>query len=326
MSVASNPYRQPRCRCTGDDMRRGFVTIAVGQERYYRMARTLLRSYRQNCDDPMPFALIADRENEYTAEFDDVVILDDPTCSWMDKLRLLDCCPYDENLFIDADCLIYRDINFLWQLYRDADDFSCFGKALPLEDPSGWFTSQASAFYPIQFCTHLHGMLYFIRKSDTLDRMQRLCSDIIANYQSIVFKGFNDQLADEPVYALAMAVLGLRPVDRKPEYYCFVPFATKFRSNYARRTVCFSNPTDGAVRECCVVHWGNRNTLKARYRLDAGAVNRDRKKDLWYRLAYRWGLLLLGYQAGDFVAELAGKISWFWGRAMRKIRKNTAEK
>ena len=97
----------------GAPMVRGFVTIATGHERYYRMARNLLRSYRQNCSERVRFALIADRRNEYTEEFDDVVILENPANNWMDKLELLCNCPYDENIFIDADCLVYRDIH--WQ-------------------------------------------------------------------------------------------------------------------------------------------------------------------------------------------------------------------
>ncbi len=302
-------------------MTKGFVTIATGNERYYRMAINLLRSYRQNCKEPMPFAVIADRENEYTDEFDDVVILEQPTYSWMDKMRLLDCCPYDENMFIDADCLIYQDINFLWDVYRDADDFSCFGKALPLDDKYGWFTNQAAQFYPIKFCTHLHGMLYFIRKSDTLGRMKTLCDDIIANYGKIVFRGFNNNLADEPVYALAMAVLNLHPVNRKAEYYCFVPCATKFYSNYFRREVRFANPADGEVGSCCIVHWGNRNTLRAQYRFDASAINCNRRKGIACSVLYRSGLLLFVYKIQDCIADLVGKVSWFFGRVVHKIKK-----
>ena len=47
-------------------MTRGFVTIATGSENYYRIARNLLRSYRLFTASPMPFALICDKENEYT--------------------------------------------------------------------------------------------------------------------------------------------------------------------------------------------------------------------------------------------------------------------
>lgn len=302
-------------------MKRGFVTIATGDDHYYLLARNLLRSYRLNCKDPMPFAIIADRDNDYTREFDDVVIIDKPTKTWMDKLRLLDSCPYDENLFLDADCLVYRDINFLWELFRDADDFSCFGKALPLDDKGGWFTNQASQFYPIHFCTHLHGMLYFMRNSETLERMQELCRDIISNYGKIVFKGFNEKLADEPVYALAMAVLDLRPVDRKPDYYCFVPYASKFSSNYERRTVRFTNPTDGTVDGCCIVHWGKRNTLRAQYRFAASVIDCDRRSGMLYAIIYRSGLLLLVYRAKDWIIDLVNKISWIISRIAYRIKK-----
>ena len=310
-------------------MSKGFVTIATGNDRYYRMARNLLRSYRQNCSTPVPFAIIADRENEYTKEFDNVVILDNPTHSWMDKMRLLDVCPYDESLFIDADCLVYQDINFLWDLYSDADDFSCFGEALPLDAQGGWFTAQAAAFYPIQFCTHLHGMLYFIRKSDMLKRMQSVCDDIIENYSKIQFRGFNDQLADEPVYALAMAVLGLHPVCRKAEYYCFRPFANRFSSNYACRAVQFENEKDGFVKHCCVVHWGNKNTLRAQYRFDARAVNREHlsaNTSLGYRLLYRYGFLLTLYRIRDFFSDLWSKTVWFFAHATSKVKRTLFQK
>lgn len=310
-------------------MKQGFVTIATGKDRYYQMARNLLRSYRQNCSEPMSFAIIADRENEYTKEFDDVVILDNPTHSWMDKMRLLDVCPYDENIFIDADCLVYQDINFFWDIYADADDFSCFGEALPLDAQGGWFTSQAAAFYPIQFCTHLHGMLYFIRKSDTLKKMQSVCDDIIANYSNIEFRGFNDQLADEPVYALSMAVLGLHPVRRKAEYYCFLPFASRFSSNYALRKVYFENPKDGDVRRCYIVHWGNKNTLRAQYCFDAKAVNREHlstNTSLGHHLLYRQGLLLRLYKSRDFFSDSWRKIVWFFARATSKVKRTIFQK
>ena len=264
-------------------MQSGFVTIATGDERYYRMARTLLRSYRQTSKVPMRFALIADRENEYTAEFDDVVLLDHPTNSWMDKLRLLDCCPYEENIFIDADCLIYQDINFFWDLFQHADDFSCFGQALPMDSKDGWFTSEAADIYPIQFITHLHGICYFIRRGENVAKMDILCHAIINNYNAVHYKGFNDTLADEPVFALAMAILGLKPIDREPYYYCFVPYATEIQTNYYKKEASFANAKDGKVTHCCIVHWGNQNAKKAQYRFDAQAINRTK-----HAIAPRW--------------------------------------
>lgn len=254
-------------------MKQGFVTIATGDERYYQMARNLLRSYRQTCKKPMRFALIADRHNEYTAEFDDVVILEHPAHSWMDKLQLLRSCPYEENIFIDADCLVYQDINFLWDLFEEADDFSCFGSALPMDAKDGWFTRDVEKLYPIHFITHLHGMLYFIRRGKSVDEMDQLCQKIISDYHSVSFKAFNDVLADEPVFALAMAIMDMKPIVRKPEYYCFVPFATRLVTDYRKRQVTYTNPKDGEVDGCCIVHWGNKNTLKAQYKADSHKLN-----------------------------------------------------
>lgn len=306
-------------------MTQGFLTIATGHPRYYQMARNLLRSYRQNAGKSMRFAVIADRENEYTAEFDDVVILPHASNSWADKLELLKHCPYDENIFLDADCLVYQDINFFWDLFSDTGDFSCFGKALPLGSQGGWFTDQASEVYPIHFLTHLHGMLYFIRRGETVDRMYELCQDIVKQYHKIHFKYFNDCLADEPVFALAMAVLDLKPVERVPEYYCFVPALERFFADYLTRRVSFAYSEADKGERCCVVHWGNVNTKKADYRLEVRKIediHAGGAKAL-DRMLYRTGLLYAVYRAQDSIRTAADKTEWFVGRVQAKLLKRT---
>ena len=47
-------------------MEKGFVTLAVGDERYYKLAFNLLLSYRYHNKSSIPFAIIADRKNKYT--------------------------------------------------------------------------------------------------------------------------------------------------------------------------------------------------------------------------------------------------------------------
>ena len=41
----------------------GFVTLAVGDDRYYKLAANLLQSYRLNGNCDAPFAIFADRMN-----------------------------------------------------------------------------------------------------------------------------------------------------------------------------------------------------------------------------------------------------------------------
>ena len=66
-------------------MSRGIVTIATGEERYYVMARNLLRSIRLVSPNEK-VAVITDENNPYIEEFDDEVILESPYRSYLDKI------------------------------------------------------------------------------------------------------------------------------------------------------------------------------------------------------------------------------------------------
>ena len=80
---------------------RGFFTIATGNEKYYKFASNLLKSYRLH-NLKYPFAILCDRENEYTKDFDQVVLLDNVKNSYQDKFRMLIDSPYQEGIFMIA--------------------------------------------------------------------------------------------------------------------------------------------------------------------------------------------------------------------------------
>lgn len=304
-------------------MSRGFVTVATGDDRYYRMAWNLMRSYRDNAKDTVEnFAIIADRENKYTADFDDVVVLSNPSFSWMDKMRILDSCPYDENIFIDADCLVYRDITYWWDLFSDGDDFSCFGKVLPMDASDGWFTKDSVPGYDIKFITHLHGIAYYIRKTEEIESLKHLCEKIVQDYPNLRFKSFNDRIADEPVIALAMAVMNFRPVVKKPDSYCFKPYCTLLETDYTTRHVIFENPGEGHVEGSDVVHWGNVNTRKAQYRFEVGKLNASinhKLSGVRYELMYKKELKLKIYQLHDKRISKQKRVSYLLKRLPQKI-------
>ena len=103
-------------------MSRGFITIATGQEHYYEIAYNLLISYRLFSEEPLPFAILCDRENKYTKHFDITVIMKNPNCSYLDKLQFPQYTPFDETIFIDADSLAYRDLNDFWDIFYISSD------------------------------------------------------------------------------------------------------------------------------------------------------------------------------------------------------------
>ena len=258
-------------------MSRGFVTIATGSDKYFKLAANLLRSYRLYSPEPEPFAIICDRLNEYTDLFDEAVVMDDPQRSYVDKIRLPEYIPFDENIFIDADCLAYKDLNDFWQAFEGADDFSVFGRNYPLDYRYGWFRPEDIGVYKdkVSYIPDFIGGVYFLRKTEELEDFSKTCNHVWATYYDYKFRQFEDP-CDEPVFALSMALHGYRTAGNRSPDICFYPHTTYFQSDISEGTVKYSDRYQkerGVIPEAYMVHWGSGNTrqdayLKEEYRLN----------------------------------------------------------
>ena len=192
---------------------KGFITVATGSEYYYKLAANLCISYRKRGSGRYPFALVCDRENEYSAVFDDVVLVKDVTRSTLDKL-LISLSPYGETIFLDADSLVIGDIDDLWDAFQDQDDVSAFGCSLPLDSRKGWFTYEGSGPYMdrVKYLMSMNGGIYYVRKSPLSEKVFHDARQVIDNYSGIDFKYFSNP-QDEPVMAMAMVINGCKPND-----------------------------------------------------------------------------------------------------------------
>lgn len=172
-------------------MTKGFVTVATGDENYYRLAANLYKSYKLhgNCD--APFAIICDRENKYTDCFDTVIIVDNYRKSTLDKLLMIRS-PYDETIFLDSDILIIDSVNELWDIFKDEDDVTAFGCILSLNSNKGWFTFNGSGKYKekIKYLISMNGGIYYFRKTKLAEVVFKSTEDIIYTYNEIDFKIF----------------------------------------------------------------------------------------------------------------------------------------
>lgn len=207
---------------------RGFVTLAVGDEKYYKMAANLLKSYKYNTTKSVPFAIIADRTNKYTRLFDKTILLREAECSYMDKLTMLNNPPFEENIFIDADCLVYKDINKYWDYFPEGGGVTCFGKALPLTSHEGWFEIGDIGEYKekIDFIPQMHGGIIFFKKDELTKCIISTALSIAKDYKRYRFKYFENP-ADEPILALSMAINGSKPIElpdgEKDKAFLFTP-------------------------------------------------------------------------------------------------------
>lgn len=245
---------------------RGFVTIATGHERYYRLAANLLHSYRRFAKEPLPFALIADRKNQYTEEFDDVIIIPDPENSYNDKLKLFRELPYDETIFIDADSLAYGDLNEWWKLFENSGDFSLFGYAWrDLTCGRGWFVPSGMGEFEekIHFIPDFNGGVYYMRNTEACGEVFRVAEHCARHYTDYRFNGFSTP-ADEPVLALGMAVCGFEPVNKDDELV-FAPRRKQLDADISIPKAIFrrNEQTSYPVR---LIHFSNYRTQLAFYR------------------------------------------------------------
>lgn len=254
-------------------MSKGFVTIASGGNAYYKMASNLLTSYRSHSKKPLPFTIVCDRENQWTEAFDNVVVRTDLSMSYMDKLSILNTPPYDENIFIDADSLAYRDLNDLFD-FMPQEGVACVGRKLPTTDTeNGWFTFANIGVYKdrVQFIPQMHGGIIFFRNDDLTAKIHADSMHIATNYSSFKFRYFQKP-ADEPVLSLAIAanagsLVEVEEMDTA-NIYAFFPSIAKVISDMPSGMLSYINRRGKRIDNVYLCHWQNRYARRSHYKRD----------------------------------------------------------
>lgn len=291
---------------------KGFVTIATGKEQYYKIARNLLRSYRFATKMPLPFAILCDTENEYTKEFDDIRIFENPSRSFLDKLNMFDLLPYDINIFIDADCLVFSDINYLFDIFENAYDFCCYGDVLPLNHKRSWFDYKnlnQDLQKQIDYSVDLHGGIYYARKTERCKKVFQDAKYFSENYEDYKFRSFATP-ADEPVIALSMAFNKCKPTehDLTTTLICYWEHEKCFDLNILNGTaLCKST---GKTTD--IIHFGTAHTQSLTYK----KVVSDLEEYVGYENLYKITFV-------DYLQELSSYIKRFLANpksAAKKIK------
>lgn len=265
---------------------KGFVTIATGDEKYYKMASTLMRSYKLSTKQPNKFAILADKENEYTAEFDDVILLSNPHKSYLDKIDLLVNTPYEETIFLDADCIAYNDLNDYWDIFSYSDDFSAFGKTYPLTERNrGWYKYEDIGKYKdqVSYVVSMHGGIYYIRKSEITDKIHEKAYEILRQYESYNFSGFTKP-ADEPILALAMAINNCKPTKTDSTSFVWLRRANKLKADFFTQKLSYDFNNQRVQEIGKLIHFGTSRAPYPLYLRESNKVNSLwENKSVWSR-------------------------------------------
>lgn len=234
---------------------------------FFIMARNLLLSYRHFSVDPLPFAIICDKQNKYTQSFDDVILLPTAKRSYIDKLELTSLAPYDRTIFIDADCLAYRDLNDMWEVFKDAPPFCVLGDKLTFDQSYGWFLKEDVGEFSdkISFNIIFHGGAYYIEPSHPgLVPFRDTVSYIHEHYFDYKFHLF-PKPSDEAVFSLALAVHGFAPAARFQDWFCYLPIAVGVKAAPRKGLLNYSYRTKGGnlitIGSGYLLHWGHNGGL-----------------------------------------------------------------
>lgn len=264
---------------------KGFVTIATGKEEYYRLAHNLLLSYKFFTKNPLPFALLCDKENEYTADFDEIVLIDKPYYSYQDKLKLLDLVPFEENITIEADSLAYKDLNGLWDIFEGSPPFCALGTRLSLQSEKGWFKQYDIGELRdiIHFCIIFQGGVYYIRRRDNgLAFFSTVCDYIFKNYKRYRFKYFNEP-QDEAIFALASAICNYPPQMDWKRVFCYLPMSDIQRADISKGVLEYTMTRESGTffyNDKFLIHFGTEATRETLYKEQAELLHSIMKKEL----------------------------------------------
>ncbi|MGA3171445.1 MAG: hypothetical protein ABSE62_10560 [Chthoniobacteraceae bacterium] len=189
---------------------RGIVTIACGPEKYLRWAAGLARSLEIHYPD-CPRHLITDRPDHPTARlFGTCSSLRPEENGMVAKLRLDDLSPYSETLFVDADSVVFRGLDPVFDRLG-VQPFSVTGYSIT---EGHWYADVKELLRRIDRCAlpkFNSGLLYF-RKEKKAQEVFRLAREIFVHYGEYRIADPQGRPADEPCFAIAMALAGIEAI------------------------------------------------------------------------------------------------------------------
>lgn len=249
-------------------MNRGFFTIATGDEKYYKFANNLLQSYRLR-NEKYPFAILCDRENKYTKDFDQVVLLTDVKNNYLDKFKMLIDTPYEEGIFIEPDCLVYRDISVFFDLLARESDLSSFGwnddKITHwFDNPQKIIKKFGSTIEEIPlFCP---GYI-FVRKSQIC---RKIYSDLLRLTDWILKNTIDENprllcgnnLRDDPLYCIAMKLHGCKCVEKPKVGKCINYPRVKKIINISLVQGVLDVVQEREYYDCNILHFSTRRCIE----------------------------------------------------------------
>lgn len=204
----------------------GIITLAFGSSKYIEMSINLAKSLNLlNKDIPRCVVTTPKHYAYLSVHFDHVVFIDEKlngSNSLIHKLYLYEYSPFQNTLFIDSDCLVLRELSELILLLSD-HSFSNTGDEI---SEGEWFMDVKSILdrYNLASLPKWNGGTYFFKKDIISRKVFDVSRSIFSKYSEIGLKSLGQMgINEEPIFAIACAVLGLKAIKDKHSIGMYTP-------------------------------------------------------------------------------------------------------
>lgn len=223
----------------------GYLALATGPRKYVDLAMNLAASIKV-VDPTRPVCLVHDRAADIPAEahrlFDDFALLDDDPAyrPILNKLRLLHASPYDQSMFIDADCLLVRhDVSDYWSRCG-AEPFAITGQVATAGTWKGNDVGMLMQTYQAPYVVMMNsGLFYFDKSPISAAFFADLNSFYLLQKDHLVAHDGPWKYEDELFFGVVMGRFGLRPTLHADAHGNTI-MATTWRA-----PICLADPVGG---------------------------------------------------------------------------------
>lgn len=204
-------------------MNQGYITLATGPRQYLEMAINLLLSLKHN-DPKREVCLVIDEGSKLPPEYEklvDHVAYLSPKNGFhgcLNKLRVHELSPFDETMFVDADCLLVKsDMDRHWQKFK-SNGFNIAGGKLTSGHWYDFNIQDVIIALGIPYMVKMNSGVFYFRKGASSDQFFNTTHQLVSEHQKMLGTYHRNklQLADEPFIGAAMGVLHIDPISYTP--------------------------------------------------------------------------------------------------------------
>ena len=193
------------------EARRGVLTMAFGKAKYLTMANRLAESIRLRNPETV-LAIVTDAPDQCPLFDIRIAVRPEFGTNLDHKIHMDAYSPFDETLFIDSDCLLFKSLTPIWRFFDGAE----FGVCGITGGEGRWFGADVAGVRRMLGIAggipRFNGGLVYFTRSEKAAAIFATARELLPRYRELGFggaKGRDWTVADEPMFSLAMALHGV---------------------------------------------------------------------------------------------------------------------